>query len=152
MKTFPVLSAGFEIETEMTIHAVSHNLLIDNVVVDYRDRPEGSASKLNTVSDGTKVLCTIMRLFRSYRPSLFFGLLSLFLMIVAGGMFLPVLLKFIATHRVPNFPTLIVSGFIALAAIQSFFAGLILSDRSLQERRDFEMKYLAAWDRFQEKQ
>ena len=151
VKTFPVLSAGFEIETEMTIHAVSHNLLIDNVVVDYRDRPEGSASKLNTLSDGTKVLFTILRLFRSYRPSLFFGLLSVLLMLISGGMFMPVLLKFIATHRVPNFPTLIVSGFVALAAIQSFFAGLILSDRSLQERRDFEMRYLAACDRFREK-
>ncbi|MBQ9438029.1 MAG: glycosyltransferase [Lachnospiraceae bacterium] len=147
VKTFPVLSAGFEIETEMTIHAVSHNLMIDNVVIDYRDRPKGSESKLNTYSDGLKVLSTVFRLFKSYKPFGFFGGLSLLLLLISFGMFLPVLLKFFATHRVPNFPTLIVSGFVAIAAIQSFFAGLILSDRSIQERRDFEMRLLDAQDK-----
>ena len=152
VKTFPVLSAGFEIETEMTIHAVSHHLTIDNCIVEYRDRPAGSVSKLNTYSDGMRVMATILRLFKSYRPFGFFGLFSLLLLLISAGLFIPVLLKFLAIHRVPNYPTLIVSGFIAIGAIQAFFAGLILSDRSIQERRDFELKLIAAWDGFREKE
>ena len=140
VKTFPVLSEGFEIETEMTIHAVSHNMGIENVVIGYRDRPEGSVSKLNTYTDGLKVLSTIVRLFRSYRPLGFFSLLSFFLLSVSALLFIPVLIKFIRISRVPNFPTLIVSGFIALAALQSFFTGLMLSDMSLKEKREFEFR------------
>ena len=127
VKTFPVLSKGFEIETEMSIHAVDKNMLVENVIIDYRDRPDGSESKLNTYSDGAKVLKTIMGLYKNYKPMQFFGLLAAILMIIALAMFMPVFVVYLKTGLVPNFPTLIVSGFIAMAALQSFFAGLVLS-------------------------
>ena len=127
VKTFPVLSKGFEIETEMSIHAVEKNMFVENVIIEYRDRPEGSESKLNTYSDGAKVLVTIARLYKNNKPFCFFGILALFLALVATVMFVPVLVTYFKTGLVPNFPTLIVSGFIALASIQSFFSGLILS-------------------------
>lgn len=140
IKTFPVLSQGFEIETEMTIHAVYNNMQVENVVVDYRDRPEGSVSKLNTYADGLKVIKTIFRLFRIYKPMAFFGALAAFLLLVAIAFFIPVLIVYFETHLVPQFPTLIVSCFVALAAIQSFFAGLILNNTAERDRRDFEFK------------
>lgn len=140
VKTFPVLSKGFEIETEMSIHAVEKNMLVENVIIEYRDRPEGSESKLNTYSDGVKVLGTIARLYKNYRPFRFFGILALVLMIISAIMFVPVLVTYIQTGLVPNFPTLIVSGFVALAAIQSFFAGLILTTLVEKDRQDFEFK------------
>lgn len=140
VKTFPVLSKGFEIETEMTIHAVDKNMMVENVVVNYRDRPEGSISKLNTYIDGVKVIKTILRLFKNYRPFQFFGILALILFFIAGGMFSTVLYTFLKTSQVPNFPTLIVSGFIALAAIVSLFSGLILMSIVEQERREFEFR------------
>lgn len=140
VKTFPVLSKGFEIETEMSIHAVEKNMLVENVIIEYRDRPEGSESKLNTYSDGAKVLGTIARLYKNYRPFRFFGIAALLLMIVSAIMFVPVLVTYVQTGLVPNFPTLIVSGFVALAAIQSFFAGLILSTLVEKDRQDFEFK------------
>ena len=127
VKSFPVLSQGFEIETEMTIHAVHNNMSISNVVIEYRDRPEGSESKLNTYVDGAKVLRTIFRLYKNYKPLGFFSLLSGILLLISFIMFLPILVKFVHTGLVPNFPTLIVSGFIALTAIISLFVGLILS-------------------------
>ena len=141
VKTFPVLSTGFEIETEMTIHAVYNNLQIENVVVDYRDRPEGSESKLNTFSDGFKVLHTIVKLYRDYKPFGFFGLCAAVLAVIAIVLFIPVLIAYIETGLVLRFPTLFVCGFIGLAAIQSFFAGLILSNLALKNRRDFEYRY-----------
>ena len=141
VKTFPVLSTGFEIETEMTIHAVYNNLQIENVVVDYRDRPEGSESKLNTFSDGYKVLRTIVKLYRDYKPFGFFGLFAAALAVVSVIMFIPILISYIETGLVLRFPTLFVCGFIGLAAIQSFFAGLILSNMALKNRRDFEYRY-----------
>lgn len=140
VKTFPVLSKGFEIETEMTIHAVNNNMQIANVIVDYRDRPEGSESKLNTYSDGFKVLRTIARLFRVYKPMQFFSLVSLALLLISFGFFLPVFLDYVKTGLVAKFPTLIVCGFVALAAIQSFFAGMILSNNANKDRRDFEFQ------------
>lgn len=140
VKTFPVLSKGFEIETEMSIHAVEKNMLVENVIIEYRDRPEGSESKLNTYSDGAKVLATILRLYKNYKPFHFFGILSFLLFIVSAAMFVPVLVTYLKTGLVPNFPTLIVSGFVALAAIQSFFAGLILTTLVEKERQDFEFK------------
>ena len=140
VKTFPVLSKGFEIETEMSIHAVEKNMLVENVIIEYRDRPEGSESKLNTYSDGAKVLGTIARLYKNYRPFRFFGIVALLLMIISAVMFVPVLVTYIQTGLVPNFPTLIVSGFVALAAIQSFFAGLILTTLVEKDRQDFEFK------------
>ena len=139
VKTFPVMSKGFEIETEMTIHAVNNNMQVENVEVDYRDRPEGSVSKLNTYSDGMKVLFTIMRLFREYKPMRFFSLLAFALMALAVGFFVPVLLEWFNTGLVAKFPTLIVCGFVALAAVQAFFAGLILNNISQRDRKDFEL-------------
>lgn len=123
VKTFPVLSKGFEIETEMTIHAVSNNMQIENVIVDYRDRPEGSESKLNTYSDGIKVLGTIGRLYKDYKPLGFFTLLAVLLAAISVIFFIPVLVDFIRTGMVEKFPTLFVCGFVMLAAIQSFSPG-----------------------------
>ncbi len=139
VKTFPVLSKGFEIETEMTIHAVSNNMQVENVIVEYRDRPEGSESKLNTYSDGMKVIFTIIRLFREYKPFRFFALLSLVLMAVAIGFFVPVFIDYINTGLVAKFPTLIVCGFVGLSAVQSFFAGMILQNIAQKNRKDYEM-------------
>ncbi len=140
VKTFPVLSKGFEIETEMSIHAVDKNMKVDNVVIEYRDRPEGSESKLNTYSDGFKVLRTIMKLYRDYKPFGFFGILSMLLIIIAAIAFIPVFITYLKTGLVPNFPTLIVSGFITIAALQSFFAGLILNTLVQKNKQDFEFK------------
>ena len=140
VKSFPVLSKGFEIETEMTIHAVEKNMCIENMIIEYRDRPEGSESKLNTYSDGIKVLKTIGRLYKNYRPMNFFGMLSALLGVISLIMFIPVLYKYIQTGMVPNFPTLIVSGFVALAAMVSFFSGLILSEIMEKERREYEFR------------
>lgn len=141
VKTFPVISKGFEIETEMTIHAVNFNLQVENVVVDYRDRPAGSESKLNTYSDGAKVVFKILQLFKNYRPFAFFGTIGLCLFLLAGILFTPVFVEYMATGLVPRFPTLIVSGFMVVAALQSLFAGLILSEGCHRERRNFEYKY-----------
>ena len=140
VKTFPVLSTGFEIETEMTIHAVYNNMQIENVVVDYRDRPEGSESKLNTFSDGFKVLRTILKLCRDYKPFGFFGICSAILTLVAVVLFIPIFITYIETGMVDRFPTLFVCGFMALAAIQSLFTGLMLSNMALKNRRDFEYR------------
>ena len=141
VKTFPILSKGFEIETEMTIHAVYNQLQIDNVIVDYRDRPEGSVSKLNTYADGFRVLGTIFRLYRDYKPFGFFSLFALLLAVVSVLFFIPVLAEYFATGLVLKFPTLIVCGFVMLAAIQSFFALLMLSNSAQKNRRDFEYRY-----------
>lgn len=140
VKSFPVLSAGFEIETEMSIHAVEKNMHIENVVIEYRDRPEGSESKLNTYSDGIKVLKTIFKLYKNYRPLGFFGGLSLILLLISAGMFIPVLVEFIKVGLVPKMPTLMVSGFIAVVAIVSFFAGLILETIVETDRRMYEFR------------
>lgn len=140
VKTFPVLSKGFEIEKEMSIHAIDKNMFVENVVIDYRDRPEGSVSKLNTYSDGIKVIGTIVRLFQTYRPLAFFGTVAAILMVLAIGFFIPVWITYADTGMVPNFPTLIVCGFVALASIQSFFAGLILQTMYRKNRQDFEMQ------------
>ena len=139
VKTFPVMSKGFEIETEMTIHAVNNNMQVENVLIEYRDRPEGSVSKLNTYSDGIKVLFTIVRLFREYKPFKFFALLASVLTLLAVGFFVPVLIDWFNTGLVAKFPTLIVCGFVGLAAVQSLFAGLILNNISQRDRKDFEL-------------
>ena len=139
VKTFPVLSKGFEIETEMSIHAIDKNMFVENVVIEYKDRPEGSESKLNTYSDGFKVLKTIARLFRTYRPMGYFGMISLLLLVLAAVFFIPIVITYAKTGLVPNFPTIIVCGFVTLASIQSFFAGLILKTIYQKNRQDFEM-------------
>ena len=140
VKTFPILSKGFEIETEMTIHAVNNNMSIDNVIVEYRDRPEGSMSKLNTYSDGIKVLGTIGRLFRNYQPLKFFTMISIVLAALSVGFLIPVLVTYFETGLVDRFPTLFVCCFVMLAALQAFFAGLILSSNAIKSRRDFEFQ------------
>lgn len=139
VKTFPILSKGFEIETEMSIHSVDKNLALDNVVIEYRDRPEGSESKLNTYSDGFKVLKTIARLFRNYKPGQFFGIVALILFIIAAAFFIPVFSDYLKTGLVLRFPTLIVSGFLAIASLLSFFSGQILQTMVQKNRQDFEM-------------
>lgn len=140
VKTFPILSKGFEIETEMSIHAVDKNMYVENVVIDYRDRPQGSESKLNTYSDGMKVLKTIFRLYRIYKPISFFGLISAIMAVISIGFFIPIFITYVKIGLVPNFPTLIVCGFIMIASIQSFFAGLMLNTILQKNRQDFEMK------------
>lgn len=140
VKTFPVLSTGFEIETEMTIHAVYNKMQIENVIVDYRDRPAGSESKLNTFSDGFKVINTIVKLYRDYKPMHFFGVCALVLALIAVILFIPVFIAYVETGKVLRFPTLFGCGFIGLAAIQSLFTGLILSNMAVRNRRDFEYR------------
>ena len=140
VKTFPVLSHGFEIETEMSIHAVDKNLAVENVIIDYQDRPEGSESKLNTVSDGMKVLRTIARLFRCYQPQKFFGAIAALLLIISLLFFVPILCTYFADGLVPRFPTLVVCGFTALAAVQCFFAGMQLQNIVQKNKQDFEMQ------------
>ena len=140
VKSFPVLSKGFEIETEMSIHAVDKNMLLDNVIIEYLYRPEGSESKLNTYSDGFKVLKTIGRLFKNYKPLSFFGTISAILMVLAFIFFIPVFSTYLKIGQVPNFPTLIVCGFAVLAAIQSLFSGMILQNIVQKNRQDFEME------------
>ena len=148
VKSFPVLSKGFEIETEMSIHAIEKNMLVESVIVTYRDRPEGSVSKLNTVSDGIKVLGTIGKLYKNNKPFDFFGIIALVLAVIAGLLFFPVLSEYLHTGLVRRFPTLIVSGFIAIGAIQSFFSGLILETLHEKDRHDFEMELLSIRDRY----
>ena len=148
VKTFPVLSAGFEIETEMTIHALDKNMKIDHVVTPYRDRPEGSVSKLNTVRDGLRVLRTITGLHRTYKPASFFGWIAAALMALAVGFFEPVLLEYLRTGLVLKFPTLIVCGFTAIASLLSFFTGLQLQGAVKKNKQDFELARIAAHDRF----
>lgn len=149
VKSFPVLSKGFEIETEMSIHAIDKNMQLETVVIQYRDRPEGSESKLSTYSDGFKVLRTIARLYRSYRPLAFFGALALLLALIAALLFLPVLAEYARTGLVPRFPTLIVSGFVAVAAIQSLFSGLILQTMLHKNRQDFEMQLIRLHEQYE---
>lgn len=139
VKTYPVLSKGFEIETEMSIHAVDKNMFVDNVVITYRDRPEGSESKLNTYSDGMKVLRTILKLYATYKPLSFWGWISAILAFISVGFFIPILVEFIQTGLVPNFPTLIVCGFTMLAAIHALFAGMTLQTMVQKNKQDFEL-------------
>ncbi|MGN0273603.1 MAG: glycosyltransferase family 2 protein [Chordicoccus sp.] len=146
VKTYPVLSKGFEIETEMTIHALDRNMAIKNVVIEYRDRPEGSSSKLNTVSDGLRVIKTMFALYKNYKPAQFFGLIGLILAVVGTCMFIPVLREFVVTRLVARFPTLIVSGFMILAAIISFFTGLMLQTMIQKDRMAFEFRLQMARD------
>ncbi|MEE0464309.1 MAG: glycosyltransferase family 2 protein [Lachnospiraceae bacterium] len=147
VKTFPVLSKGFEIETEMSIHAVDKNMYVENVIVDYRDRPNGSESKLNTFSDGIKVLKTIGRLYRDYRPLGFYSFLAAILAIISTIFIIPVIITYGKTGLVPAFPTLIVCGFVYLAALLSFFCGMILASIQLRNRQEFEMELIKCEER-----
>lgn len=141
VKSYPVLSKGFEIETEMSILAIENNMLIDNQVIDYRDRPDGSESKLNTYSDGFKVLRRIFNLFRNYRPLHFYGLISILLIILAAFLFFPnVWIPYLHTGLVAKMPTLVVCGFLLLTGIISYSSGLILDSIVQKEQREFEFR------------
>ncbi len=140
VKTFPVLSKGFEIETEMSIHAIDKNMRVENVVVQYRDRPEGSESKLNTFSDGFRVLGTIAKLFRVYRPLMFFGIIAAVMLIVSLLFLVPVFVTYFRTGLVPRFPTLIVCGFVIIAALQLFSCGIVLNNMLQKNKQDFEFR------------
>lgn len=146
VKTFPVFSKGFEIETEMTIHAVNFNLQVENVIVEYRDRPEGSVSKLNTYSDGMKVIGKMITLYKNFKPMNFFGLLGFLIFLVATGFFIPVLVEYFQTGLVPRFPTLFGCGFLGLAAVQAIFSGMILQVFVGKERKDFEYRITRVHD------
>lgn len=140
VKTFPVLSQGFEIETEMTIHALDKNLLIQSIPVQYRDRPEGSVSKLNTYSDGCKVLLTIFNLYRDYKPMQFFGIVAAILAALSIIFFIPVFIEYINEGIVPRFPTFIASAFLMMSALLSFGCGLILDTNATNSRKNFEIQ------------
>ena len=142
VKTFPVLSKGFEIETEMTIHALDKNFLLKEIPVEYRDRPEGSVSKLNTYSDGFRVLKTIARLFKEYKPTIFFSIISLIFFILSLVFGIPVFVEFLKTGLVPRIPTLIFAGFLMIVAILMFMCGLILEVVVKKHRQLFELVLL----------
>lgn len=141
-KSFPALSKGFEIETEMTIHALDKNMYVKNLVIDYRDRPVGSESKLDTYSDGFKVLFTIVKLFQNYKPLMFFGIIAGILTVLSLIFVIPVISVYLNTGLVPNFPTLIVCGFTMLAALHSLFAGFQLQNAAQKNKQDFEFHLL----------
>ena len=150
VKSFPVLSKGFEIETEMTIHALDKNLAVQSVAVEYRDRPEDSVSKLNTYSDGFKVLRTIGRLYKEYRPLSFFSVFAAVLAFLGAVMFLPVLVEFLKIGEVPRFPTLIMSGVMFTLALLLLVCGFILDTVARKHRQQFEidlnmLKLLRDW-------
>ena len=142
VKTFPVLSKGFEIETEMTIHSLDKNLLLKEIPVDYRDRPEGSVSKLNTFKDGFRVLKTIARLFKEYKPTIFFSIFGLMFLIVSLVFGIPVFKDYFSTGLVERFPTLIFSGFMLMISVLSFMCGIILEVVVKKHRQLFEYVYI----------
>lgn len=140
VKNLPILSEGFEIETEMTIHAVDKNFLIKEIAVNYRDRPNGSESKLNTFKDGFRVLRTIFRLFKEYRPLKFFGWLSFFLFLGGIGLFIPVILEYIKYKLVFKIPTLIVSCMFFVCSLLSMFSGIMLDVIIKKHRKLYELQ------------
>lgn len=140
VKSFPVLSKGFEIETEMTIHALDKNFLLEEIPVTYRDRPEGSESKLNTVSDGMKVLKTIASLFIDYKPLLFFSCASIICLLLGIGFFVPVFVSYIHTGLVEKIPTIIVSGVVFTVGILLWICGLILDVVVKKHRQLYEIE------------
>ena len=139
VKSFPVLSKGFEIETEMTIHALDKNFSLTSIPVGYRDRPDGSASKLNTFSDGFKVLGTIGRMFKDYKPLPFFSIIAGILMLIALAFLIPVLSEFYATGLVPKLPSFVAACFMAMFSLLSFSCGLVLDTMVKKSRENFEL-------------
>lgn len=139
VKTFPVISKGFEIETEMTIHALDKNFYIEEFPIEYRDRPVGSESKLNTVSDGIKVIKTIAKLFKEYKPFAFFSIISIILWIISLGFFTPIFIQFLETGLVSKIPTVIVSGITAVIGSLMFICGIILDVVVKKHRQLYEL-------------
>lgn len=142
VKNFPIISRNFEIETEMTIHALDKNFLIRELKINYRDRQDGSVSKLNTYLDGMKVVSTIFMMFRDYRPLKFFTIISALLLLIAIAMFVPVFIEYMQTGLVPRFPTLIVSGFIGIASLLTFFCGVVLEVITKKHKQLYELMLL----------
>ena len=139
VKTFPVLSQKFEIETEMSIHAIDKHMQIENLEIAYKDRPTGSQSKLNTYFDGVRIIKTILNLYHVYRPLAFFGTISCILSLIGFLLMIPVLKTYLLTGLVPRFPTLIVSGYLLIAALQLLGVGLTLQTILKKNRQDFEL-------------
>lgn len=142
VKTFPVMSKGFELENELTIHSLDKNLNIKNIIVEYRDRPEGSESKLNTLSDGAKVLKTIFILYKNYKPLNFFLIVAIILLFIGIAFFMPVFVNYLKTGLVARFPTLVVSILFLICSVQSFFSGLILDNIINTSKQNFEMRLI----------
>jgi len=142
VKSYPIVTKGFELETDMTIFALDKNLYVRSTPIEYSDRPEGSFSKLNTFSDGFKVLGTIFRLCKNYRPLTFFGIIAVFLFLAGGGTFVSVLVDYVRTGLVLRFPTLFVSLFIILVSIMSFVCGLILETVASNSRQSYEIRFM----------
>lgn len=139
VKSYPVLSKGFETETEMTIHAIDKNFTLKEIPVQYRDRPEGSVSKLNTYKDGVKVIKTIATLFKEYKPGLFFNLISLLIFIIATILVIPVLIEYMNTGLVPKFPTLIVSCILLVICLLLSVTSIILQVIVKKNKQIFEI-------------
>lgn len=150
VKTFPVLSKGFEIETEMTIHALDRNMGVENVIIEYRDRPKGSNSKLNTYSDGARVLKTIAKFYKNYKPLSFFTLVAFLLTLLGTCFLIPVLVDYINTGLVPKMPSFLTAVFIYICALQSFFCGLILQTIVNRGKQDFEINLNKYTDKYKE--
>lgn len=142
VKTFPVLSKGFELETEMTIHTLDRNLKVKNVIIEYRDRPDGSESKLNTISDGIRVLKTIFGFYKNYKPFAFFTLMSLITLLIGLCLFIPIVIDFSHTGLVGRMPTLMISVLFFLATLQLFISGLILDNINKTTKQNFEMRLI----------
>ncbi len=139
VKSYPVLSKGFEIETEMTIHAIDKNFTLKEIPVQYRDRPEGSVSKLNTYKDGVKVIKTIATLFKEYKPGLFFNIISLLVFIIAAILAVPVFIEYMNTGLVPRFPTLIVAGLLVVISLLLTTTSIILQVIVKKNKQIFEI-------------
>ena len=147
-KTMPVLSPGFEIETELSIHAVDKGWRIVEVPIDYRDRPEGSESKLSTFSDGMKVLRTIMSLFKDYRPMALFGWLTLILVVLGLAFGIPVVAEFAATGLVPRLPTALLAVALVLLGMLSLVCGLVLDTVVKGTRKQYELHVIEVYERY----
>ncbi len=135
VETLPLLSEGFEIETEMTIMALDSGLDIRHIPVQYRDRPDGSVSKLNTITDGCRILLTILKLYRDYQPLRFFSMIAALLVVVATIVLIPVLTEYFQTGLVPRYPTLIVCGFVILFAMMMWVCGIVLEVMLAHQRQ-----------------
>ena len=135
VETLPLLSEGFEIETEMTIMALDSGLDIRHIPVQYRDRPDGSVSKLNTITDGCRILLTILKLYRDYQPLRFFSMIAALLVVIATIVLIPVLTEYFHTGLVPRYPTLIVCGFVILFAMMMWVCGIVLEVMLAHQRQ-----------------
>jgi glycosyltransferase involved in cell wall biosynthesis len=135
VETLPLLSEGFEIETEMTIMALDSGLDIQHIPVQYRDRPDGSVSKLNTITDGCRILLTILKLYRDYQPLRFFSMIAALLVVIATIVLIPVLTEYFQTGLVPRYPTLIVCGFVILFAMMMWVCGIVLEVMLAHQRQ-----------------